>query len=85
MAQRKKYKITFSKTIDTIGSGVISDELDSIIEVKLPKSLSHAASDSFSGCTSLETIVITNAFKKKSGNDYIDATVNGNKVRFEGL
>jgi hypothetical protein len=83
MAQTKKYKVTFSKAIDSISGTVISDE--SVLEVKLPKSLSHASSDSFSGCTSLGTIVIADTFKRKSGEDYINAVVNGNKVRFEGL
>ncbi len=83
MAQVKKYKVTFSKAIDSISGAVISDE--SVLEVKLPKSLSHASSDSFSGCTSLNTVVIADTFKKKIGEDYIDAVVNGNEVRFEGL
>lgn len=83
MAQAKKYKVTFSKAIDSISGAAISDE--SVTEVKLPKSLSHASSDSFSGCTALNTIVIADAFKKKSGEDYIDAVVNGTEVRFEGL
>ena len=83
MAQVKKYKVTFSKAIDSISGAVISDE--SVLEVKLPKSLSHASSDSFSGCTSLNTVVIADTFKKKIGEDHIDAVVNGNEVRFEGL
>jgi len=83
MAQTKKYKVTFSKAIDSISGAVLSDE--SVLEVKLPKSLSHASSDSFSGCTSLGTIVIADTFKRKKGEDHIDAVVNGNEVRFEGL
>lgn len=83
MAQTKKYKVTFSKAIDSISGPVISEE--SVIEVKLPKSLSHASNDSFSGCTSLNAVVIADTFKRKGSNDYIDAVVNGNKVRFEGL
>lgn len=83
MAQNKKYRVTFSKAIDSISGSVISEE--SVIGVKLPKSLSHTSGDSFSGCTSLNTVVIADTFKRKSGDDYIDAIVNGNKVRFEGL
>ena len=83
MAQTKKYKVTFSKAIDSINGAAISDE--SVTEVKLPKSLSHASGDSFSGCTALNTIVIADTFKRKSGENHIDAVVNGTEVRFEGL
>lgn len=83
MTQAKKYKITFSRAIDSISGTVMSEE--SIVEVKLPKSLSHASSDAFSGCTSLEKVTIADSFNKKSGENYIDAVVNGDAVRFEGL
>lgn len=83
MALTKKYKVTFSKAIDSISGTVMSEE--SVLEVKLPKTLNAASSDAFSGCTSLKAVTIAETFKRKDGEDFIDAVVNGSAVKFEGL
>ena len=83
MAQTKKYKVTFSKAIDSISGTAISEE--SVINVKLPKTLNSASHDAFSGCTSLDTITIVDTFKRKRGDDFIKASVNGSEVIFDGL
>ena len=83
MEQTKKYRVTFSKPIDSISGTAISDE--SVVEVKLPKTLNYASSNTFSGCSSLEAITVAERFKRNEGEDFIEAVVNGAVVKFGGL